>query len=105
MRLCPTCKQPVPIRWRNDGPARQRQHVAGDVVLYRAAASRGYPWGRVVGREQFCAAGCDELLVRGLWAVFFTPGAPVIEHGERVPVLVEGTGPRAVPCTPPGPAP
>lgn len=97
MRACPECGQPVPIRWRNSGPPPQRQHVAGEVQMHRTVARPGYPWGRVVDRIQ-CCLRCGQVLVHGLWAVFFPAGAPVVEHGERVPVLVEGTRATAVPC-------
>jgi hypothetical protein len=98
MRRCGECGQVVPIRWRNDGPPPQRQHIAGDVVIHRTTARPGFPWGRVRDRVQNCSR-CGELLVRGIWALFFPAGAPVIEHGEKVPVLVEGVSERATPCT------
>lgn len=97
MRRCGACGQVVPIRWRNDGPPPQRQHIAGEVVIHRTTARPGFPWGRVANRVQSCSR-CGEVLVRGIWALFFPAGAPVIEHGEHVPVLVEGVSPRAIPC-------
>lgn len=87
MRACGACGQPVPIRWRNTGPALTVEHIAGPVQLVREDPHPGYPWGRIVDRVQGCAE-CGVELSRGPWAIGWPVGADVIETGPGHPTSV-----------------
>lgn len=97
MRACAACGQPVPIRYRNpDRLPPTTAHVAGDVIDGREYR-RGCPTGYIVDRRQACSR-CGRQLIRGRWALFFEPGACVLEVGDIAAVLVEGHDPTAGPC-------
>lgn len=90
MRTCPACGQLAPPRWGNAGRTITRlSHHAGPVTAVKAPASPGYPWGRIIDRVQSCTR-CATTLVRGPWALFFDPGASVIEHGAGSPAAIIG---------------
>jgi len=85
-------------RWRNSSLPTATVHLAGEVINCREYR-RSCP-GYIVDRRQTCTR-CGEQLVRGRWAVFFTPGGHVAALGT---VLYDAAGrPGEAPCTAPGP--